>query len=250
LVHHFLQASEPISQFMHWLQYDLGTQHTAYGRSYSQAMLESFNFWGLLEGTHLLSLMLFFGTIVVVDSRLLGWTFRKTPVSVVSDRLLPLTVIAMVIAMTTGPLLFLSKPQEYYHNAFFRFKMVLLVLAILNVWVFHKMVQKNQAEWDTAESPPGKAKLSGLLSILFWVGVMSCGRLIAYNFLECGKPHPVWLNTFAGCKYSPHGAMTEADYQKQLLDEKAAADAAAAAEAAPATDPAAAPAGAAQPEAK
>ena len=236
---------------MKWLQYDLGTTHTEYGRSYSQALLESFNFWGLLEGTHLLSLMLFFGTIVVVDSRLLGWTFRKTPVSVISDRLLPLTVAAMLIAMITGPMLFFSKPQEYYHNAFFRMKMIFLVLAILNVYIFHKMVHKNQAEWDTAESPPMKAKLSGFLSITFWVLVMGCGRLIAYNFLECGKPHSALLNTFAGCAYSPHGAMTEADYTKQMADEKAAADAAAAAEAAaPATDPAAAPAGAAQPEAK
>jgi uncharacterized membrane protein len=251
LLHDFLAATSPLNNFFEWMQFHWGADDTH--SSYSQALLGSLNFWGLLEGTHLLSLMLFFGTIVVVDSRLMGWTFRKTPVSVVSDRLLPLTVAAMIIAMVTGPVLFFSKPAEYYHNFWFRAKLVFLVIAIANVYIFHKMVQKNQAEWDNAESPPFKAKLSGAVSLISWVLIMGFGRMIAYNFLDCGKPHAAWINSFAECATSPLGSLTPAEYTKQLADQKAADDAAAAAAAAaPAPDPkaAAAPAGAAKTEAK
>ncbi len=251
MVHDFLAATSPLNTFFEWVQFHWGESDVS--SSYSQTLLGSLNFWGLLEGTHLLSLMLFFGTIVVVDSRLLGWTFRKTPVSVVSDRLLPLTVAAMVIAMITGPVLFFSKPAEYFHNFWFRAKLFFLIIAILNVYVFHKMVQKNQAEWDNAETPPGKARLSGAISLASWVLVMGFGRMIAYNFLDCGKPHPAWINWVAECKTSPLGSLTPAEYAKQLADQKAEEDAAAAAAAAaPPADPkaAAAPQGAAKTEAK
>ncbi|MEI7931498.1 MAG: hypothetical protein WCI21_00340, partial [Alphaproteobacteria bacterium] len=162
-------------------------------------------------------------------------------------------MVAMVIAMVTGPLLFFAKPQDYYHNFWFRLKLIVMIAAIINVYVFHKLVQKNQAEWDTAEKPPFKARLSGALSIMSWVVIMGCGRLIAYNFLECGKPHSAFMNWAQECVTSPMGSMTAADYTKQMDTEKAAADAAAAAAAAtPATDDkaAAAPAGAAKTEAK
>ena len=252
MLHDFLAATSPLNSFFERIQFHWGADDMH--SSYSQTLLGSLNFWGLLEGTHLLSLMLFFGTIAVVDSRLLGWTFRQTPVSVVSDRLLPWTVAAMIIAMVSGPILFFSKPAEYYHNFWFRAKLVFLIVAIANVYIFHKLVQKNQSEWDTAESPPFKAKLSGAISLMSWVLIMGFGRMIAYNFLDCGKPHAVWINWVAECKTSPLGSLTPAEYAKQLADQKAADDAAAAAAAAapPATDPkaAAAPAGAAKTEAK
>jgi hypothetical protein len=191
-----------------WMQNTWGASPDGSVSSYSQTLLGSPNFWGLLEGTHLLTLMLFFGTILMVDMRLLGVSFRKTPVSVISERVLPLTVFSMVIVMITGVVLFFSKPEEYWHNVWFRSKLVLLALAMINVVVFHKLVQKNQAEWDSAESPPAKAKLSAVLSIASWVLVIMCGRFIAYNWFECGKPQPQWVNTVADCKISTKGAMS------------------------------------------
>ncbi len=259
MLNRFLAAHSVGNDFFEWIQFHFGEHTTHYGRSFSAALHEALNAWGLLEGTHLLTMMLFFGTIVLVDTRLLGWTFRKTPVSVFSERLLPLTVVAMVIAMITGPMLFFAKPQDYYHNFWFRLKMIVLVVAILNVYIFHKVVQKDQASWDTQETPPAKARLSGAVSLISWLVVMSCGRLIAYNFLECGKPHSAFINFTEECATSPLGAVTQADYDKQLADQKKAAEAAPVAAATPVT-PAptadapkgktAAPAGAAKPEAK
>ena len=81
-----------IRAFLVWLQTRLGKGPGPDDASWSEALLGSLNFWSLLEGTHLLMLMLFVGCILAVDLRLMGVLYRRTPVSVVSRRLLPLTV--------------------------------------------------------------------------------------------------------------------------------------------------------------
>ena len=78
-----------IRAFLVWLQTRLGKGPGPDDASWSEALLGSLNFWGLLEGTHLLLLMLFVGCILAVDLRLMGVLYRRTPVSVVSRRLLP-----------------------------------------------------------------------------------------------------------------------------------------------------------------
>src|SRR3954447_12560012 len=104
-----------------------------YPETWSQALEQSLNFWGLLEGSHLLFLVLFAGTIFIVDLRLLGVTFRRTPVSVVSDKVLPLTVAGFALMIATGVALFFAKPVVYYHSVWFRFKLVFLAIAMLNI---------------------------------------------------------------------------------------------------------------------
>lgn len=197
-----------LHDFFHWLQNTWGASADGSVPSYSQALLGSPNFWGLLEGTHLLTLMLFFGTILMVDMRLLGVSFKQTPVSVISKRVLPLTVFSMIIVIVTGVVLFFSKPEEYWHNVWFRWKMVLLALAMINVGVMYAFVEKDIETWDRSPSPPRKAKLAGIISITSWVLVIMCGRLIAYNWFECGKPQPDWVNTVADCKISSKGMMS------------------------------------------
>ncbi len=83
---------------------------------------------------------LFFGLAVMFDLRLLGWTMRKVPVSEFARRLLPWTMAGFVIMVISGTLLFYAIPVRSYQNIFFRFKMILLLLAGLNVWIFHSRV--------------------------------------------------------------------------------------------------------------
>lgn len=239
MVHDLLAATSPLNSFFDWVQHHWGETATPFHRSYAAALLEAWNAWGLLEGAHILTMMWFFGTIMLVDMRLMGLAFRKTPISVISDKLLSVTVASMIILVLTGMALFFAKPQDYYHNFWFRLKMLLLAAAIANIYIFHKIVQKDQVGWDTAETPPSKARLSGLISLTSWVAVIFCGRLIAYNFLDCGKPHAAWINWFAECATSPVGAITQADYERQMAEEAAAPAA-----------PAPAPDAAAKPEAK
>jgi hypothetical protein len=196
-----------IRAFLVWLQTSLGKGTGPDAQSWSEALLGSLNFWGLLEGTHLLTLMLFAGTIMVVDLRLLGVAFKKTPVSIVSDRILPLTVGGMILMFMTGAALFFAKPIFYYHNIWFRLKLIFIILAMVNIAVFHFRVQRNQAAWDRAPRPPASARASAVVSLCAWVLVIVMGRFIAYNWFECGKPQPDFINAAQSCAASERGAV-------------------------------------------
>ena len=204
-----------IRQFLVWLQTELGKGGGDTAQSWSEALLGSPNFWGLLEGTHLLFLMLFAGTIFVVDLRLLGLAFRKTPVSVISDKVLPLTVFGFLALAVTGAALFYAKPLVYFHNIWFRFKLVFIALAMINIVVFHFKVQKNIREWDTLETPPVKARIGAAASLAAWLCVITLGRFIAYDWYTCGKSIPHWINVVEECASSEYGAR---DVMAQVKD--------------------------------
>lgn len=196
-----------IREFLVWLQNDLGKGTGDMAQSWSEALLGSLNFWGLLEGTHLLALMLFAGTILVVDLRLLGVTFRRTKVSVVSDTILPLTVFGFLFVIITGLGLFFAKPVFYYHNIWFRLKMIMLALALLNILIFHARIQKSQGAWDLLPKPPAGVRAAAAMSLTAWLVVITFGRLIAYDWFECGKPQPAFINWAEECSISEKGAV-------------------------------------------
>lgn len=196
-----------IREALVWLEAELGKGAGDTAQSWSQALEGSLNFWNLLEGTHLITLMLFAGTIFVVDLRLLGVTFRKTPVSALSDRVLPMTVVGFVLMVVTGLALFLAKPVIYYHSIWFRAKLVFLAIAMLNIVIFHTRVQRNQHKWDTLALPPRAARISAALSLISWIAVITMGRFIPYNWFDCGKPIPHIVNVLENCKASDHGAV-------------------------------------------
>ena len=196
-----------IRDILVWIAHQLGKGPGEYDPSWSDSLASSLNFWGLLEGTHVLMLMLFAGTIFVVDLRLLGLIFKKTPVSVVSDRILPLTIFGTAIMVATGVALFYAKPLLYYHNVWFRLKLLFLAAAFLNIAIFHFRVQRNMAAWDAAPKPPASARISAAVSLCCWLAVISCGRFIAYDWFNCGKPLPAWANAIQECKTSETGAV-------------------------------------------
>ena len=203
-----------IRAFLVWLQTELGKGGGDTAQSWSEALLGSPNFWGLLEGTHLLTLILFAGTIFIVDLRLLGVVFRRTPVSVISEKVLPLTVFGFVMLVVTGAMLFYAKPLVYYHNIWFRAKMVFLVLALINIVVFHRKVQRNMEAWDTLAKPPAPARAGAALSLIAWLCVITMGRFIAYDWYECGKRIPTWINVVEECAASDTGAVNLEDPHK------------------------------------
>ena len=162
--------------------------------------MESLYVWPLLESTHVLSLGLFVGTAVMNDLRLLGWTMREVPVSEVTGRLLPWTRIGFAVLLTTGLLLFYSSPVRYYHNIFFRFKVLLLIVAGLNAFVFHRGIHRRVAEWDNDTKLPRAARVAGAVSLIAWALIVVSGRLIAYNWFDCDiQPQSNLINWAAGC---------------------------------------------------
>ena len=138
----------------------------------------------IIETVHVLGLCLFLGMAVLWDLRLLGGTFRSVRATEVSDRLLPWMWVGAVIMVVSGIFTFLNDPIRYYNNIFFRIKFVMLLLAVLNAWVFQAGVYRKIARWDLEAHTPLHARMAGALSITLWAGIVIARRMIAYNWFD------------------------------------------------------------------
>lgn len=166
---------------------------------WSMALIESLYAWPLVESVHVLSITLFVGTTAMMDLRLLGVTFNRVPVSEFTSRMLPWTRVGFVILLITGLLLFYSSPVRYYYNFFFRIKMIALVLAGINVWLFHSRTHRRVTDWDIDPVPPMAARTAAVVSLIAWAFVVVTGRMIAYNWFECALGPPAFIDWAAGC---------------------------------------------------
>jgi hypothetical protein len=168
--------------------------------SWSTSLHESRYAYDLIESVHVWALCLFFGLAVMFDFRLLGWTMKSIPVSEVARRLLPWTAVGFVIMVISGALLFSAIPLRSYQNIFFRAKMIMLLLAGLNVWIFHSGVYRRVTTWDVENVPPKAARVAGALSLVLWVCIVLSGRMIAYNWFDCDRqPQPAIVNLLTSC---------------------------------------------------
>jgi len=121
------------------------------------------------------------GSIAVMDLRLLGVASRDCAVTAVSRETLPFTWGAFVIAVLTGSLLFVSKASGYAINPWFQLKMAALLLAGLNMAVFHLTAWRGVGKWNADCAVPLGGKIAASLSLLFWICVIFFGRVIGFT---------------------------------------------------------------------
>lgn len=134
-----------------------------------------------IEGTHVLALSLSVGTIAWFDLRLLGATMRSWPVSEVYGSLKGWMLVGFTVMFASGVLLFVAHATKAYESVYFRAKLALLLLAGINALLFHLTMRRGNVRWDKAPVPPARARLAGLASLMLWVGVITAGRLFAYD---------------------------------------------------------------------
>jgi hypothetical protein len=159
--------------WLHFLQWLHDTQ-------FSITMRESLWAEPIVESIHVLTLTLFFGFAVLLDMRLLGVAMRRRPVSQVVERLNPWLFLGFTIMIVTGTLLFIGDPISFYTTTFFKVKMIMLVLAGLNVAIFNWTVGRKMAVWDLNPTTPRGAKAAAVISLTLWILIIAFGRGIAY----------------------------------------------------------------------
>ncbi len=144
------------------------------------AISESETLFPTIETVHVLALTLVVGSIAMLDLRLLGVSNRNRGVLELSSETLPWTWGAFVVAAITGSLLFSSAATRYYDNVPFRMKFVLLLLAGINMAVFHFTAYRGAHAWNFTLPTPIAARIAGGLSLLFWIGVVTAGRWVGF----------------------------------------------------------------------
>jgi hypothetical protein len=145
------------------------------------ALRQSAYWFPLLILVHVLGLLIAAGTIVFWDLRLLGFGFRRAPVSEVGKSLLPWTWGGFSVMLVSGLLLVIIEAGRLYSNVFFRIKLAALLLAGLNVLIFHLTIYRKAEMWDRAATTPLQARIAGALSMVLWLCILAAGRAIGYT---------------------------------------------------------------------
>lgn len=147
----------------------------------SEWMRTSLKAVAIINAFHVISIVTVFGTIFIVDLRLLGFSSVQRSFIRMHDELLRWTWGAFGIAAVTGVLLLMVNAVTYHRNTAFWLKMGVIVLAGINMLVFELRTVKSVASWDKGVTPPGVARLAGALSIVLWVAVIVFGRWIGFT---------------------------------------------------------------------
>ena len=161
---------KPVTELLHWVETTplaIFVAQSTYGFS-------------ALDMLHVAAISVVFGMIAVLDLRLSGAAFSDLSVTDLSRQVLPWTWAAFVIAAITGMLMFMGQAVKYSVNFAFLVKITLMVLAGLNMLVFHFITFRGVAKWDHGVPVPWSAKLAGALSLVIWIAVAAYGRFTAY----------------------------------------------------------------------
>ena len=134
-----------------------------------------------VECIHVIAIVTVVGTVMIMDLRLLGLTSKACAVTEMSTDTLPWTWGAFVLAAISGLLLFVSKAHIYTIDPWFLWKMGLIVVAGVNMAIFHVFTWKSVHDWDSGCDVPMAGKIAGGLSLFFWVLVVFCARLIGFT---------------------------------------------------------------------
>ena len=123
---------------------------------------DSLYLFPLIESTHVIGLSMVFGTIAIVDLRLLGASLPRCRVSEVYRRLMPWTLSGFVVMFITGAILFVAYATKAYGNQYFRIKLSALLLAAINALIFHLVTERQIARWNEVrkviQHQPGSAQ--------------------------------------------------------------------------------------------
>lgn len=150
---------------------------------FATAIREGAWLFPVIETIHVFALTLVVGSIGMLDLRLLGLRSTDRPVTEMAMELLPWTWVSFGIAAATGLLMFSSRAVSYAEDLPFRIKLVLLLLAGINMLIFHFTAYRSVQSWGDVTTPPPLARLAGGMSLLLWVGVVVAGRWIGFTIV-------------------------------------------------------------------
>jgi hypothetical protein len=134
----------------------------------------------IVNSLHVLAAATVFGTILIVDLRLLGFPNTRRAFTRISDEMLRLTWTAFALALGTGGLMFAANAHTYVDNTAFRLKMLALLGAGVNMAIFQRITFRTVGAWDQSPTPRA-ARVAGAASILIWVTVIFLARWIGFT---------------------------------------------------------------------
>jgi hypothetical protein len=149
------------------------------GSAVAVAMRQWLWLYPIVEIVHLVGIVFLVGAAAMFDLRLLGLS-RQLPVADLAQHLLRWARLSLWLVIPSGTLMFMAHATEMAENPAFRLKLLLIALAVVNAAIFHRGAFRSVSTWNQYVAIPATAKMTAVLSLVLWIGVIACGRLLAY----------------------------------------------------------------------
>jgi hypothetical protein len=133
------------------------------------------------ESLHFIGMAMLVGIVGVFDLRLLGMA-KRLPVAPL-QRLMPWALLGFVLSLGSGVVFITANPRQYLAPLSLSFvaKMFFILLACLNVLFFYASGLKRAVDGvDAGQDAPLGAKVSAVVSLFLWAGVMYWGRVLQF----------------------------------------------------------------------
>ena len=136
--------------------------------------------YALINLAHLVGVATLFGSVLVLDLKLLG-LFPRAPLAIVSVTSVPLAVAGFVLAVASGVCLLATNATEYKSNPFLLIKFAAILVGLCN-FALVRRIPAWQNRWTNTPSERGQRRLAlgGGVSLAAWATAVTAGRMIGY----------------------------------------------------------------------
>ena len=159
-----------IKALIHWIE----------GTAASQVIQTVFWIIPTVQIAHILCVSIVISSMAMLDFRLLGLALNRHSIPVLAHRFMPWLCGALCVLLLSGLVLIIGEPGRSLGNWVFQLKMGLLLLAVLASLSFTYKLKHDAGFWERTTRRHALSRLFGLLSLILWVGIVVCGRWIAY----------------------------------------------------------------------
>jgi putative copper export protein len=150
------------------------------GTSLNQLVQNVFWIIPVVQTIHILSVSVVISSMAMLDLRLMGLAGTRHPISAVARRFMPWMWCALPVLLITGTVLIIGEPGRSLGNWVFQLKMSLLVLAVALSLAFTRKLKRDLEFREPLSALRNTSRILGLLSLMLWIGIVICGRWIAY----------------------------------------------------------------------
>lgn len=162
---------------------------TAIGELISGSFLQSGALWTLrnvpgfppiIQTVHILGIAVVMGTVVMLNLRILGLAVPSQGISEMTRRVMPWFWWALASNFISGAFFLFGRPNRYFNNPVFGWKLSFLIPAIVLAAVFYLLSKRHENYWEINSQRRWTSRLIALFSLGLWIMVAMAGRWIAY----------------------------------------------------------------------
>ena len=136
--------------------------------------------YAVVNLSHILGVATLFGSVLVLDLRLLG-CWRRIPIATLASATTPVATVGFGIAALAGTALLATKATDYLNNPFFDIKFPAIALGLINVLILNLLpAWRARGTRELSRAEQRQLAVMGGISMACWLTAVSAGRMIGY----------------------------------------------------------------------